>query len=79
MELYEQRSVHSPGHLFLSSTDWSVALLALGPSRLRRQICANQLLMLGIMADPTVSSNWNRLPPVINCVTLAIQHDKISH
>ena len=38
MELYEQRPVHSPGHLFLPSTDWSVALLTLEPSRLCRQI-----------------------------------------
>ena len=37
--LYGQRPVHSPGdYLFLPSTDWSVVLLALGPSRLRRQI-----------------------------------------
>ena len=37
--LYEQRPVHSPGdYLFLPSTTWLVALLALGPSRLRRQI-----------------------------------------
>ena len=38
MELYEQRPVHSPGHLFLTSTDWSVVLFALGPSKLCTKI-----------------------------------------